>query len=203
MDAKSHWEEVYRTRAATDVSWYQAHPAASLKLIAASQLPLDAAVIDVGAGDSLLVDRLLDAGYMRLTVMDISGAALSRAQHRLGERAHLVTWLEVDVMELPPCGPFDLWHDRAVFHFLTDAAARRRYISRVSERLRLGGHLVLATFAPSGPPRCSGLEVRRYGPEELRAELGERFQLVEAFEDVHRTPRGVRQPFFYSRWVKA
>lgn len=201
MDRKTHWEGIYSTRAASDLSWYQVNPATSLRLIAAVKLPPEAAIIDVGGGDSLLVDHLLNAGYTRVTVLDISGAALRRTQERLADRAGQVTWLEADATGLSSCGPFDLWHDRAVFHFLTEAADRRRYVAGLRERLRPGGHLVLATFALSGPPKCSGLDVKRYGPEELRGELGETFQLVESFEEVHVTPRGVRQPFFHSRWV--
>ena len=200
---KAHWERVYATRASEDVSWYEAHPRASLRLISACALPSDAAIIDVGGGDSRLMDHLLDAGYTRLTVVDISGEALRRAQHRLGERAEQVTWMEADALDLPPCGPFDLWHDRVMFHFLVEAAHRERYLANLSRTLRPGGFLILATFALSGPPKCSGLDVKRYGPEELRGELGGTFQLVESFEEVHVTPGGVRQPFFYSRWRRA
>ena len=197
---KAHWERVYATRASEEVGWYEAPPRASLRFINACALPSDAAIIDIGGGDSRLADHLLDAGYTRLTVVDISGEALRRAKSRLGERVEQVTWMEPDVLDLPPCGLFDLWHDRVMFHFLIEAAHRQRYLANLSRTLRPGGFLVLATFALSGPPMCSGLPVRRYGPAELREELGPSFVLEESVEEDHVTPRNTRQPFLYTRW---
>ncbi len=200
MDSKAHWEAMYRQRAPTEVSWYQTHPELSLALIEATGIGRDAAIIDVGAGASVLVDQLLDAGFTRVTALDISATALQRAKERLGERARLVTWVEGDVTAMPPLGPFDVWHDRALFHFLTEADQRRRYLQAVEQQLAAGGHLIIATFALKGPPQCSGLPVQCYSPETLRREVGGRFELVEAREEAHRTPRNVLQSFLYARF---
>lgn len=202
MDSKAHWEAMYRQRAPTEVSWYQAHPELSLALIEATGVGRDAAIIDVGAGASLLIDKLLEAGFTRLTALDISATALQRATERLGERARLVTWVEGDVTAMPPLGPFDVWHDRAVFHFLIESDQRRRYLQAVERQLAAGGQLIIATFALNGPPQCSGLPVQRYSPETLRREVGGRFELVEVREEAHRTPRHAIQQFLYARFQR-
>ena len=202
MDRKAHWETLYTTKAPTDVSWFQASPDLSLELIAATGAGKDPRIIDVGGGASVLVDKLLDAGLTRVTVLDISAAALRRAQERLGRRAGNVTWLEADVTGGKPAGPFDVWHDRAMFHFLTDPEDRARYLDAVDRTVPSGGHVIVAAFAPEGPPRCSGLEVRRYSPAALQEELGERFELVETRRELHTTPANAQQAFLYARFRK-
>jgi SAM-dependent methyltransferase len=202
VTTKQHWDRVYSSRRPTEVSWYEPSPLASLSLISESQAPTGASIIDVGGGASTLVDQLLDAGYTRLTVLDIAGRALEQARERLGARSSLVTWLEGDVLtcDLPPHS-FDIWHDRAVFHFLTDAEDQRRYAARARRALRHGGELVIATFASDGPNRCSGLDVARYAPDELAARFAG-FDLVDHRHVLHRTPAGVDQRFVYCRLVQ-
>ena len=202
MNRKAHWETIYATKAPDEVSWYQASPDFSLALISATGAGKDARIIDIGGGASRLVDALVEAGFTKLTVLDISPTALRRARERLGGRAGQVTWLEADVTAGPMSGTFDVWHDRAVFHFLTEAGDRARYVSAAERALSAGGHLILATFAPDGPPRCSGLPVTRYSAEDLRRELGVAFELVETRTEQHATPMNVRQSFLYARFKK-
>ncbi len=204
MDSKAHWEEVYGAKPSSSMSWFQALPIRSLELILDSGATLDSAIIDVGGGDSTLVDALLDRGFSRVTVLDISRAALARAQERLGARAANVTWLEADMRnaELPRHG-YQLWHDRAAFHFLLSAGNRRRYVDTLRHALAPGGTLVIATFAADGPTRCSALDVARYSAETLRAELGADFELVRAFEDSHRTPGDAEQQFTFAAFRRA
>lgn len=198
-DRKAHWERVYGARRSDEVSWYEPEPTRSLELLADAGVGPEAAVIDVGGGDATLVDALLARGYRRITVLDLSGAALARARARLGPRAELVEWREGDVTRADlPRHAYDVWHDRAVFHFLTVAEDRRRYVDAAAEALRPGGTLVIATFAADGPTRCSGLEVARYAPEALAREFGDRFVLVRGFGDVHRTPAGAEQRFTFA-----
>ena len=199
MDRQSHWEQVYTTKAPDAVSWYQPRPVRSLALLDDIGVTPDTRIIDVGGGDSTLVDALVARGMHRITVLDLSGAALARARARLGAQARDVTWLEADIttVELPEAA-FDVWHDRAVFHFLTDAAERARYVATMERSVRPGGAVVMATFALDGPARCSGLDVVRYGPGELAVALGDSFELVRSDRDVHRTPTGVAQAFTYA-----
>ncbi len=199
MDRKAHWEHVYATKESVELSWYQSRPTRSLELLDEAGVGRESAIIDVGGGDSTLVDALLDRQIGRVTVLDLSGAALARARARLGRSAESVTWVEADVTraELPPAA-YDVWHDRAVFHFLTDAADRKRYAATAAAALRSGGTLIVAAFAPDGPTQCSGLEVARYSPEELAQELGMEFVLQRGFADVHVTPFGTEQRFMYA-----
>ena len=198
MGQREHWERIYRTRAPTDVSWYQPNARLSLDLIRRTAPDLDAHIVDVGGGASTLVDGLLDAGYRAVTVLDLAPAALALAQGRLGPRATRVTWIADDVLEAPlPEGRFTIWHDRAVFHFLTDAADRKRYVARVRHAVRPGGHVIVASFARDGPARCSGLEVVRYTPDAMHAEFGAGFRLLESVREEHRTPGGSTQAFVY------
>lgn len=198
MDPKSHWEGIYRTKLPTQVSWYQAHARRSLDLIRRVRPPPDGAVIDVGGGASTLIDDLLDAGYHDLTVLDLSAAALAAARDRLGTRATAVRWVEADVLNasLPQAG-YSIWHDRAAFHFLTAPADRARYVAQVRQAVRPGGFVLVATFADDGPTRCSGLEVKRYSPEELHAEFGAPFRLMASEREEHITPGGAVQLFTY------
>ena len=196
MDRREHWDGVYTTKQPTEVSWYQAEPARSLELLAEAGAGPDTAIVDVGGGDSTLVDAVLARGLGRVTVLDISGAALARARARLGARAGEVAWVEADVTRAElPAHAFDVWHDRAVFHFLTERDDRARYAAVAAAAVRPGGTLLMATFALDGPTRCSGLPVERYDAEGLARELGDAFALVRGFGDVHRTPGGGEQRF--------
>lgn len=196
-DRESHWESIYATRNAHEVSWYQIRPDTSLRLIAELGIGPGDAVIDIGGGASSLVDHLLELGFGDLTVLDISSAALAAVQARLGARAEAVRWLAGDITRLKPQGPFRLWHDRAVFHFLTEAADRQAYVTTLAAALPVGSHAIIATFAEDGPERCSNLPVRRYRPEQLAAELGAGFTLVESLRETHVTPAQGQQKFVY------
>ena len=202
MNCKDHWEQVYQTKAPDDVSWFQTQPAISLKLIKSSGVGKDAGIIDVGGGASVLVDFLFDAGFGKLAVLDISAAALEHARRRLGKRADSVEWLEEDVTTFQPARRFGLWHDRAVFHFLTDKADCEKYVQTLKRTLMPGGHVVIATFAMDGPPKCSGLEVTRYDAASICAELGVEFQLVEQASETHTTPWDTQQKFSYFRFAR-
>ncbi len=197
---KTHWEQVYGTKQANEVSWFQPVPEKSLQLIRATGIARGQAILDAGGGASTLVDNLLAEGYEDISVLDISANALLKSQERLGEIAGEVTWIEADVTEFAADRRYDLWHDRAVFHFLTDVADRDRYIDVVRRSLKSRGHLVLATFGPQGPLRCSGLDICRYGIEQLAELLGADFELQSHELDEHRTPSGSIQQFLYSSW---
>jgi SAM-dependent methyltransferase len=193
--AREHWESVYTSKGDADVSWTQPDPRLSLSLI--GEVCPQGRVIDVGGGTSVLADRLLDAGYA-VAVLDISGAALARSRGRLGRRADAVRWIVADVTAPIELGQFDVWHDRAVFHFLTEPAQRAAYMSLLARTVPVGGHAVIATFAPDGPEKCSGLEVRRYDGAALAAELGGGFRLLKTVPETHLTPWGKPQSFQYS-----
>jgi SAM-dependent methyltransferase len=197
-----HWDGVYADRRDDEVSWYQRVPAVALELIDALDLPPTAGVVDVGAGASRLVGELLGRGFVDLTALDISQAGLDVARARLAveagpARAGAVSWLCRDVLAWDPGRTFDLWHDRAVFHFLVDRGDRDRYREVLLGAVAEGGHVVMATFAADGPERCSGLPVQRYDAEALAAALGAELDLVEARREVHTTPAGVTQPFIW------
>lgn len=198
MQQKDHWEHVYETKPTTGVSWFQDHAAQSLRLIAAAGLPRTASIIDVGGGASTLVDDLLAQGYASLSVLDISAKALAAAQARLGANAGRVRWIEGDItaLALPP-NAYDLWHDRAVFHFLTDPAQRAAYVENVLRAVKPGGHVIVSTFAEDGPLQCSGLPVVRYSADTLHAEFGAPFELLRHEKEAHRTPSGGTQQFVY------
>ncbi len=198
-DRKSHWEKIYTEKEPDKVSWFQDRPALSLELISNCHLAPDDPIIDLGGGASSLVDGLLDAGYTDLTVLDVSGAALRACQQRLGDEASRIRWIESDVTQFSPARPFALWHDRAVFHFLTDVADRRAYVSALKAALRPGSYLIIASFAIGGPAKCSGLPIIQYDADKLLAELGSGFQLVEQREETHTTPVQRTQAFAYFR----
>lgn len=202
MDRKAHWDRVYTTTASEEVSWYQREPTISLRLLEQTGLTAATRVIDIGGGDSRLVDRLVARGLRCVTVLDVSGAALARAAARLGGLADHVQWIETDVTGPWTAAPVDIWHDRAVFHFLTDAEDRARYVARVRELVISGGSVIVGTFAPDGPERCSGLPVCRYDAAGIGAELGKGFTLVDMVAEAHRTPTGAIQHFNYSRFVR-
>lgn len=198
MQPKEHWENVYETKSTDSVSWFQEHAEQSLRLVREAGVSLDAAIIDVGGGASTLVDDLLEAGYQRLTVLDLSRAALASAQRRLAAKSKSVRWLEANITTAAlPVHAYDVWHDRAVFHFLTDPADRQAYIERVLRAVKPGGHVIVATFADDGPTQCSGLPVMRYSPDDLHAEFGSPFTLLRHEKEEHRTPAGNVQKFVY------
>jgi SAM-dependent methyltransferase len=198
MDVRTHWQKVYRTKKPTEVSWYQPTAALSLGLIRRAAPDHTAAIIDVGGGASRLVDGLLAAGYKRVTVLDVSDAALAEAAARLVDEVEQVTWLEANILDTQlPASAFDVWHDRAVFHFLTDVTDRQRYVEQVRSSVRIGGSVIVATFAADGPRKCSGMKVARYAPRELQRQFGSDFELLESTREEHHTPTGVIQPFIY------
>ena len=192
---KAHWETVYTTKAENEVSWFEDSPALSLELIDLVRPARDAAIIDIGGGASRLVDRLLACGFGRVTVLDISAAALDAAKVRLGERAGEVQWIAADVTRWDPAQTFDIWHDRAAFHFLVDPADRAAYIARLAQALARDGHAIIGTFAIDGPEKCSGLPVRRYDPADLARELGAGFALLHSRRHDHTTPWKSEQRF--------
>ena len=198
MNTKTHWEHIYETKAPTQVSWYQEHARYSLQFIQNTGVQKTDHIIDIGGGASTLVDDLIADGYQHISVLDVSGTALQLARQRLDERAEDVNWIEADITQADlPAQAYDLWHDRAVFHFLTQPADRHRYVEAVRHAVRTGGHVIVATFAPDGPNRCSGLDVIRYSPESLHNEFGEGFELMDSTRETHHTPFGTEQRFIY------
>lgn len=202
INRRDHWNRVYGSKTPESVSWYQRKPDLSLALIAASGVAKDAWIIDVGGGASVLVDYLLDLGYAHLAVLDLSGSALIASQARLGARAADIKWHEVDVTNFAPPHRYALWHDRAVFHFLTAAEDRARYVDTLRNALEPNGVIVIATFAPEGPPKCSGLDVVRYDEQSIAAELGAEFQFQEVRRETHLTPWNAEQRFNYFRFQR-
>jgi hypothetical protein len=201
--AATHWQNVWTTKQPEEVSWYQDDPAPSLAMIGAAGLRRDAAIIDVGGGASVLVDRLLERGFVHVAVLDIAGAALQQAAERLGPLGDDVSWIETSVLDWRPVpGLFDLWHDRAVLHFLTEPADQARYVEVMKTALGPESSVILATFAPDGPEKCSGLPVRRHDAASLSALLGPEFQLVEETRQDHVTPGGASQKFQWCRFVR-
>ncbi|MEO5859226.1 MAG: class I SAM-dependent methyltransferase [Pyrinomonadaceae bacterium] len=198
INRAEHWEKVYATKSDAEVSWYREHLDNSLRMIINTGAGHDAAVIDVGGGSSTLVDDLLDNGFINVSVLDISSSALERSKARLGFREQLVEWISGDVTEidLSP-NRFDVWHDRAVFHFLTDPDDRRAYVELVNASVKPSGHIIVASFGTSGPLKCSGLDVVRYDPESMHGEFGSGFHLVDSIAETHETPFGTTQDFIY------
>jgi 2-polyprenyl-3-methyl-5-hydroxy-6-metoxy-1,4-benzoquinol methylase len=198
MDVKTHWDKVYATKAPESVSWYRAHLETSLSLIERAAEARSASIIDIGGGESTLVDDLLLRGYKNLTVLDVSQTAIEVTMKRLRWAAEQVRWLVGDIVEieLEPQA-YDLWHDRAVFHFLTTPERRLAYVRQVTRAVKPGGHVIVSTFGPKGPAECSGLEVMRYDAESLHGEFGGHFCLVESSEELHETPSGATQQFLY------
>ena len=197
MDVKTHWEKVYTTKAPESVSWYRAHLETSLALIERA-VARSSSIIDIGGGESTLVDDLLLRGYKNLTVLDVSQTAIEVTKKRLGSTAEQVRWLVGDIVEieLEPHA-YDLWHDRAVFHFLTSPERRLAYVRQVTRAVKPGGHVIVSTFGPEGPTKCNGLAVMRYDAESLHGEFGGGFRLVESSQELHQTPFGTTQQFLY------
>jgi SAM-dependent methyltransferase len=200
---KAHWENVYTSKGESEVSWFQASPAPSLDLIQLANPAPDAAVIDIGGGASRLVDQLLAGGFRNVAVLDISEAALEAAKARLGDKAAQAQWIVADVTRWQPTHSFDIWHDRAAFHFLTTGIERAAYVDRLRQAIRPGGHVIIGTFALDGPERCSGLAVHRYDPARLGDVLGVDFQLVHTRSHEHATPWAAIQRFQFSVFRRA
>jgi 2-polyprenyl-3-methyl-5-hydroxy-6-metoxy-1,4-benzoquinol methylase len=196
MDRHAHWQNVYATKAVTEVSWFQQRPELSLELIARAGVAPGTRIIDVGGGASQLVDILVEQGY-QVTVLDIAEAALEKARARMGDKAVGVHWVAADVTAWRPMHRYDLWHDRAVFHFLTDEADRRSYAEAMAESVWPGGAAIVASFAPDGPERCSGLPICRYDAPALAREFSPAFELLESRREAHVTPAGKTQNFQY------
>jgi SAM-dependent methyltransferase len=198
MDARSHWDKVYATKRPEILSWYCPHLDISLALIEHSASERSVHIIDVGGGASTLVDDLLLRGYQNVTVLDISEGALDIARRRLGDDAGRVHWIVGDVMKTPlKRDTYDVWHDRAVFHFLTKPEERAAYLRQLAHALKPGGHVIIGTFGPAGPTTCSGLDVMRYDEKLLQEEFGKQFRLVEGSRQLHHTPEGVTQEYMY------
>ncbi|MFD1561741.1 class I SAM-dependent methyltransferase [Paraburkholderia silviterrae] len=198
MQSKEHWNRIYTTKASTNVSWFQEHANQSVELIRQAGVAKDAAIIDVGGGASTLVDDLLSEHYRNLTVLDLSDAALAVARARLGSHASAVSWIAGDITQVElPVHAYDVWHDRAVFHFLTGEADREAYVRAVIRAVKPGGLVIVATFAEDGPDHCSGLPVMRYSADTLHAEFGAPFTLLRQEREEHHTPSGATQKFIY------
>ena len=202
LNRKQHWEQVYSQKQSTEVSWYQKHPERSFELIKATGVNQSASIIDIGGGASTLVDFLLEAGYKHLSVLDISPAAIKQAKSRLGSDGSKVEWIEQDITELKTDGCFDVWHDRAVFHFLIDEKDRMSYVKAMLSTLNIGAHVIIAVFDANGPKKCSGLKVMHYSPEKMSAVLGGSFQLIETRTENHLTPGGASQSFVYCCFIR-
>ena len=194
---KNHWEKIYQTKLPGEVSWTQAIPNISLDFIHSFQLPKTARIIDIGGGDSRLVDFLLEEGYYNLTVLDISRSALERAKKRLGKLSEQVTWIEQDIISYQASGTFDLWHDRAAFHFFTSEDQVDAYISVARKSIRKGGYAIIGTFSDMGPDRCSGLPVRRYDEKLMTETWRKGFQKIKCRKEVHLTPLNINQEFIF------
>ncbi len=206
-DRTTHWNDIYRRKAEAELSWHQDDPAGSLDLIAGAGIGSDRAVIDIGGGTSRLAGALIGRGFADVTVLDLSAVAIAAARDRLEAAgppgAQAVHWITADITRWQPARRYDLWHDRAVFHFLVEAAARAAYLDRLDRALASRGHALIATFAPDGPDRCSGLPVLRYSPDDLARTLGPGYQLLAGRRYLHRTPWGSGQSFQYSLFRKA
>jgi SAM-dependent methyltransferase len=203
VSTRNHWEGVYTARATTEVSWYQPDPVRSLAWLQEVAPGKDTAILDVGAGASLLVDRLLERGYGRVAVLDVAPAALQQVRDRLGDRAERVEWFAADLLEFEPPHPIDVWHDRAVLHFLREPEQQQRYAEVLRAALAPGGHAIISTFAHGGPTRCSGLEIVQYDCTEVGALLGAEFHCLRSETELHRTPAGGEQLFQYCLFRRA
>lgn len=202
LNRKDHWDNVYAQKGPMDVSWYQRSPTISLQLIASTGIDHPSKVIDIGGGASVLVDKLLEAGYTDVTVLDISVNSIHYAKERLKGQAEQVTWIVSDITEFAPVCAYDVWHDRAVFHFLTDPKDRQSYVEVMKKAVNPGGHVIISAFALQGPPKCSGLNVERYSMEKMAGELGKDFKFVKSVDEIHLTPGKKEQKFIYGYFKK-
>lgn len=201
-EQKNHWENVYQNKQLTEVSWYQPTPKTSLDFIKSANLSKDAAIIDIGGGDSFLTDHLLEAGYTNLTVLDISEKSLNRARTRLGQKAELVTWIVSDITEFKPTSKYDLWHDRAAFHFLTSKDKINEYSALATNSILTDGWLIMGTFSENGPKKCSGLEIRQYGEASMNQAFQASFDRITCITENHPTPFSTTQNFLFCSFRK-
>ena len=202
FDRKKHWEKIYQTKELKEVSWFQPTPETSLDLIKKTEILKTSKIIDVGGGDSFLVDNLLDLGYQDITVLDISDSAIDRAKKRLGERAKLVKWIVTDITDFNPSEKYDCWHDRAAFHFLTDEKEITQYVKTVSECINKDGNLIIGTFSDKGPEKCSGIPIKQYTENRLENQFSDTFQKIECDTIDHQTPFDTIQNFIFCRFKK-
>lgn len=197
-DTKEHWEDVWTRKKSDQVSWYQEYPETSIELILSVNTSKDIEIIDVGGGDSRLVDKLLDLGFKNITVLDISANALKRAKERLGKKAEMVKWIECDIREFDTKDSYDVWHDRALFHFLTSEEDLKNYVELARKHVREGGYVILSAFSTNGPLMCSGLDTKQFSKESVRELFSDGFEHVKNFEKEHKTPFGVGQIFIWN-----
>ncbi len=202
FDKKGHWESIYSQKRSSEVSWYQQHPEYSLSLIESSGVDKSVQIIDIGGGASTLVDCLLATGFRNISVLDIADSAISQAKTRLAQQAEKIKWIVQDITSFKTDQLYELWHDRAVFHFLTNADDRSSYLKTISRALKPGAHVIIATFNLNGPEKCSGLDVVRYSPETLSQTFGDGFLLHETKTEKHQTPSGAWQSFVYCHFIK-
>ena len=200
-ESKEHWENIYQTKKSNEMSWHQEKPKTSLNLISEISIDKDAKLIDVGAGDSKLVDNLLALGFRNITVLDVSSNALNKAKKRLEDKANDVKWIVSDLREFETDDRYDIWHDRAVLHFLTEEEEISRYVERVRQLLKPNGYLIVSTFSENGPKRCSGLDIKQYSEDSAR-KLFSDFAHLKSFEEEHITPLGASQIFIFSVFRK-
>ncbi|CAM4049358.1 class I SAM-dependent methyltransferase [Gillisia hiemivivida] len=199
---KKHWETIYDTKKLNEVSWYQAVPETSLNFINSAEVSKDAQIIDIGGGDSFLADNLISIGYTNLSVLDISGNAIERAKKRLRENADEVTWIVSDITDFKPSISYDIWHDRAAFHFLTSSEDIRKYLDTMESAITPNGYLILGTFSENGPTKCSGIEIKQYSIEELKTAIPDTFKFIEGKNIDHPTPSGSMQNFTFCKFQK-
>lgn len=202
MDKKQHWENIYQTKELNEVSWYQPKPATSLNFFEELTIPKNAKIIDIGGGDSFLVDHLIDLGYSEITVLDISEAAIQKAKTRLGNKAEKVTWIVSDIVEFQPTEKYDVWHDRAAFHFLTNKEEREKYVLIADQSLNSNGILIVGTFSVNGPFKCSGIEITQYSEESMLDQFKSKFEKVNCFTIDHTTPFNTIQNFLFCSFKK-
>ena len=202
MNKKEHWENVFSTKQETEVSWYQQYPKTSIDLIKNLQLPFNAKIIDVGGGDSYLIDALLALGYTNLYLLDISSNAIDRIKNRLGAQASKVTFIVSDILDFVPNDSFDVWHDRASFHFLTDKQDIEKYVLVVSNAINTDGKLIIGTFSENGPKKCSGLEISQYNEETITQLFENKFNKIECIIEEHQTPFDTIQNFIFCSFIK-
>jgi len=200
-DAKEHWENIYQTKKSDEISWFQEKPHTSLNLIAETDLDKDSRIIDIGAGDSRLVDNLLVLGFRNITVLDISSTALNRTKKRLRNKANSVKWIVSDLMEFETNNRYGLWHDRAVLHFLTEEEEINRYVEKVKQLLKPNGYLIVSTFSLKGPKKCSGLDIKQHSKDSMK-KIFSGFEHIKSFEEEHLTPWGDSQIFIYGLFKK-
>jgi len=201
-DVKEYWEDIWARKKSNEVSWYQKEPKTSLELILSTNPSKDAQIIDVGGGDSKLVDKLLERGFKNITVLDISAKALERAKNRLGQKADMVKWFECDIRKFDSAEKYDIWHDRALLHFLTSEGDMQNYVELIRKYVRDGGYLIISSFSTRGPMMCSGLDIRQYSEESMKKLFSDGFEHIKSFEEEHMTPHKTNQIFIFNVFRK-